>query len=812
MNYYAQGGQAYGLKSLAQELPKYGRYGDDVVAHISSDEARMLQAMGGSGTINPQTGLPEFFIKKIARPFVQGIKAVQNIPGIKQVSNVATQAFKPIDQALVGLDKTVGKAIPGGWGTVAAIAASMIPGGQFAAGGKLAGLGLSKSAALGGLGALTGSGILRPEGKFNLQGALVGGALAYGSAELMAGLEGAAKPTVDAAGNLTTSGTQSALTGTSAGYTPSPFLSGTSVGAGQSVLTPTANALANVGEFVAPAVTGGTSGGISGLTTAAAPIGINAAIPAAGTASIGLGNIAAKQGTMEALSSFGKDYLANVSNVGTGAKNLLTGAPGATAGFKAAGATLSNTALPIAFGLQGLASMDEQRNFLKEQQAAGNIAQAEYDAAMAEINRSEAIARDAVARNPFDTNPDRSATIGDTDYRRADADENLYGRFDPSERLYAKGGEVPGYFFGGGIGSGFSARAEGEAQPNSGGVGGGFFSVPVRAIIDQLQKNIPTSSTPAGVGFQNLRSEGMPSLQGNSQGIGSLANAIRGALTQSSNTPVDLGDTLYDRRSEKNRIYDELMGRNYAVGGSIDDSPGIDEARGLYQGNMSNGFMNMGSTPAYDKGGKVSTSNSDKKRRDYLDMLNAEFMSPPSQYVEGMGFMSPPQSVGGRLGANLDALGGNLRAGLSGTAMRDQEGNIRTMPGMLDVGYKGQVGPGELDVGLQRAIRAMPGRNKDYALNAKYSVKFAEGGQPRFLSGGGDGMSDSIKASINGTQEARLADGEFVIPADVVSHLGNGSSKAGAKRLYSMMDKVRSARTGTKRQGKQINPKQFMPV
>jgi hypothetical protein len=106
----------------------------------------------------------------------------------------------------------------------------------------------------------------------------------------------------------------------------------------------------------------------------------------------------------------------------------------------------------------------------------------------------------------------------------------------------------------------------------------------------------------------------------------------------------------------------------------------------------------------------------------------------------------------------------------------------------------------------------MPGRNKDYAVNAKYSMKFAEGGQPRFLSGGGDGMSDSIKASINGTQEARLADGEFVIPADVVSHLGNGSSKAGAKRLYSMMDKVRSARTGTKRQGKQINPKQFMPA
>ena len=71
-------------------------------------------------------------------------------------------------------------------------------------------------------------------------------------------------------------------------------------------------------------------------------------------------------------------------------------------------------------------------------------------------------------------------------------------------------------------------------------------------------------------------------------------------------------------------------------------------------------------------------------------------------------------------------------------------------------------------------------------------------------------MSDSIKAKINGSQEARLADGEFVIPADVVSHLGNGSSKAGAKQLYSMMDRVRSARTGRKSQGKQINPRKLM--
>ena len=87
---------------------------------------------------------------------------------------------------------------------------------------------------------------------------------------------------------------------------------------------------------------------------------------------------------------------------------------------------------------------------------------------------------------------------------------------------------------------------------------------------------------------------------------------------------------------------------------------------------------------------------------------------------------------------------------------------------------------------------------------------YAMGG--RFLSGGGDGMSDSIHASIEGNQEARLADGEFVIPADVVSHIGNGSSKAGAKQLYNMMDRIRQARTGNKKQGREIKPNKFMPA
>jgi hypothetical protein len=89
---------------------------------------------------------------------------------------------------------------------------------------------------------------------------------------------------------------------------------------------------------------------------------------------------------------------------------------------------------------------------------------------------------------------------------------------------------------------------------------------------------------------------------------------------------------------------------------------------------------------------------------------------------------------------------------------------------------------------------------------------FKAGGQPRFLAGGGDGMSDDIPATIDGRRKAALSDGEFVIPADVVSHLGNGSSRAGAKKLYSMMDNIRKARTGKERQAPEVKADRYMPA
>jgi len=96
------------------------------------------------------------------------------------------------------------------------------------------------------------------------------------------------------------------------------------------------------------------------------------------------------------------------------------------------------------------------------------------------------------------------------------------------------------------------------------------------------------------------------------------------------------------------------------------------------------------------------------------------------------------------------------------------------------------------------------------------TMQMAQGGLASLTNGmyfGGptDGMADKIPANIDGNQAAALSDGEFVLPADVVSHLGNGNSEAGAQILYSMMERIRKARTGTKAQGKQINPGKMLP-
>lgn len=106
-----------------------------------------------------------------------------------------------------------------------------------------------------------------------------------------------------------------------------------------------------------------------------------------------------------------------------------------------------------------------------------------------------------------------------------------------------------------------------------------------------------------------------------------------------------------------------------------------------------------------------------------------------------------------------------------------------------DDGNRNFGGIGALNQGPQYPMQGI-----GYAMGGQLGG-YSDGGQ--LLRGPGDGVSDDIPAQIGSRQPARLADGEFVVPARIVSELGNGSTDAGAKRLYAMMDRIQKNRGKT---------------
>ena len=174
-------------------------------------------------------------------------------------------------------------------------------------------------------------------------------------------------------------------------------------------------------------------------------------------------------------------------------------------------------------------------------------------------------------------------------------------------------------------------------------------------------------------------------------------------------------------------------------------------------------------------------------------------------------------SVDDEIGGDYSAMGmdqGNMQKGLFGLGYA--EGGISEIledakaQGLTPEAYQNIYGRGNRITAMQKALKE--GQMVDGMARGGISSLggYSDGG--RMLKGPGDGMSDSIPASIANKQPARLADGEFVIPADVVSHLGNGSTDAGAKQLYAMMDKVRKARTGKKKQAPAVKANRYMPA
>jgi hypothetical protein len=154
------------------------------------------------------------------------------------------------------------------------------------------------------------------------------------------------------------------------------------------------------------------------------------------------------------------------------------------------------------------------------------------------------------------------------------------------------------------------------------------------------------------------------------------------------------------------------------------------------------------------------------------------------------------------LGVNTSAFGQPASTGNSGGNLSnlfnavENSGNPFDSGSLLENTYQpgaGTQGPG--------AMMANGGMAMGGISDAGYNLGgYSDGG--RLLRGPGDGVSDSIPAVIGKKQPARLADGEFVVPARIVSELGNGSTEAGARKLYAMMDRIQAARGKTVGKGK----------
>ena len=169
------------------------------------------------------------------------------------------------------------------------------------------------------------------------------------------------------------------------------------------------------------------------------------------------------------------------------------------------------------------------------------------------------------------------------------------------------------------------------------------------------------------------------------------------------------------------------------------------------------------------------------------------------------GYNGSTVSPSGRFSGGLSE--GPGYGGFTSSPASDTGGGMISSPHSSD---PSQRGGGFSDVGGLGAAAAADGAAGGYMANGGLAA-FAKGGLGdlggysdggRLLRGPGDGVSDSIPASIGGKRPARLADGEFVVPARIVSELGNGSTEAGARKLYAMLDRVQAGRKKSIGKGK----------
>jgi hypothetical protein len=300
-----------------------------------------------------------------------------------------------------------------------------------------------------------------------------------------------------------------------------------------------------------------------------------------------------------------------------------------------------------------------------------------------------------------------------------------------------------------------------------------------------------------------------------SAGTGALTGAVTGALT-----------------NRQNPLQGALMGglSGYGIGGGMGAAmqSGLIEGPGAAGAGIADLGLSGGNAPqieAIRAAGNVDPSAIDGAigakspgmetyaRPTFMQALGQQFPTGMSKAAAGIGAMS---ALGGfeqpQLGfAAPQQTPVNYRQQLANRRPYDPERNLYTDYGIVQPVYAAKGGTLDMKDGgfvVPADVVSHLGNGDTDAGLAVLSNK--TGARP--IKGQGDGMSDSIRASINGVQPARVASGEAYIDREQVSQLGKGDQKRGSKKLHAMMDKVRKARTGTAKQGKQINADRFVPA
>jgi len=355
-----------------------------------------------------------------------------------------------------------------------------------------------------------------------------------------------------------------------------------------------------------------------------------------------------------------------------------------------------------------------------------------------------------------------------------------------------------------GIGAGLGSFVGGKALGSV--MGGGAPATSTNAVSGPMAQSLRPVARPAnltgpiqGAGIRDVARAGMD-FGSSAQGIGSMFGGALGAglMTSPQSTPTEQEPDISQFRPMQRQV--NTPGADYVPGRSGEFDYGVSTP-------YTTDYMRQYAPKKLAMGGMIEAPMQAAMQNPYADQYAAE------RQTMGMnrgGMVT--QKIDPHYGPIMMQEGGIANIGAMSMEPAAPQPNEREVISAAISAVQGQHPQPELALGAflaqygEEALRDLVDRVQSGEMGQTAAESEGQ------LTGPGDGMSDMIPASIEGQQDVLLSDGEYIVPADVVSGLGNGSSDAGAKVLDEMRDKIRVERTGRKAQAPAVPAERAMPV